>query len=156
MQVSKTYCWNHSQSSLYEKQEAWHWCISYSETLWNRCFSGLWAGVTLTRRQFVQPTHHLTGSIPHTVIYMFPHFRKTKAKKSISYKPLSQNTQNFPFCFVKWMKIAQFFRTVRGVKWLISPNAIPVTFTNTDLPDVRNGDTSASGNCINRWALVMD
>lgn len=135
--MSKTYCWNHSQSSQYEtkdvqqKHEAWHWCISYSETLRDRGVSGLWAGVTLTRRQFVQPTHHLTGSIPHTVIYKFPHFRKTKAKTSISYKPLSQNKHNFLLCFVKWMKMAQLLRTVRDAKWLISPNAIPMPHAQT-------------------------
>jgi hypothetical protein len=31
-----------------------------------------------------------------------------------------------------------------------------VTRTNSELPDVRNRDISASGNCINRWAHVMD
>jgi hypothetical protein len=73
----------------------------------------------------------LLGQYHITVIYTFSHFRKTKAKKSISYKPLPQNMQNLTLCFVKWIKISQLFITARGAKWLISRNAISMSHAQT-------------------------
>jgi hypothetical protein len=88
-------------------------------------------GVTMTPKKFVQTTHNFSGSIPQTAIYTFSHFRITNAKKSVLYTPLSQNQQNFTFCFVKRIKIVHLFRTARGAKWLISPKAISMSHAQT-------------------------